>query len=65
MLESNFRLVFHSKSLPKKSIEGFLGPKNSSEGIFRNTRQNPHFSVEYKSEGFGDERCRKADIQSD
>jgi len=34
MLESNFRLVFHSKS--------------------PNSRQTPHFSVEYKSEGFGD-----------
>jgi len=41
-------------SPPKKSIEGFLGPKNSSEGIFRNPLQTPHFSVEYKSEGFGD-----------
>jgi hypothetical protein len=65
--------IVSPSSPPKKSVEGFLGPKNSSagkfiqknfphrkskrfscEGIFRNPRQTPHFSVEYKSEGFGD-----------
>jgi phosphomannomutase len=39
--------AFNSPSSPpKKSVEGFLGPKNSSEGIFRNPK--------HKSEGFGD-----------
>jgi hypothetical protein len=45
---------FYFPVSPPKKSDGFLGPKNSSEGIFRNPIQTPHFSVEYKSEGFGD-----------
>ena len=41
-------------SSPPEKSKGFLGPKNSSEGIFRKPEQTPHFSVEYKTEGFGD-----------
>jgi hypothetical protein len=48
-------IVFPS-SPPKKSFDGFLGPKNSTEGIFRKPQQTPYFSVEYKTEGFGDDK---------
>ncbi len=57
-LNSNLKVgdakAFNSLSSPPKKSPGFLGPKKSSERFLRKPQQTPHFSVEYKTEGFGD-----------
>jgi hypothetical protein len=59
-LNSNLEIedtnAFNFPSSPQRKSIRFSVPKKSSEGFFWNPQQTPHFSVEYKSEGFGDDK---------